>query len=283
MRKTVKLYYSSIANMGDRLNALIIERCFDLAVQRHSFLTGEMSAIGSGLSQYMLHGTRLMRLQQRINGILRPRVSVWGTGFINYDDCKGRFFKRKMSFCAVRGELTRRSLEAICGHSLDIPTGDAGILASRLLDKAPEKLYDVGIVPHLCDISDAGVQALLREYENCRLIDVRDDALEVVKQIAQCRIILSSSLHGLIVADSFCIPNMHVVFTDKLLGDGYKFDDYYSAYGLPHNYRDLRVETAPAMQDVINAYAISPEMLEDKKEKMLMSFPGRSAGCGKTN
>lgn len=273
MQKNVKLYYAKLGNMGDLLNVLIIERCFGYAVERRSFLEGEMCAIGSCLGQYTLHGSALMRLQQRINGIVRPHVAVWGTGFINYSDSEGRFFKRDMEFRAVRGELTRRNVEKMTGKKLDIPTGDAGILASELLECLPEKRYDVGIVPHICDLSDPAVQALTDSYENACLINVKDDPMAVIEQIARCRAVISSSLHGLIVADSLDIPNMHLVFSDRPLGDGYKFDDYYSAYGVEHVMRDLRSQAAPAPEEIQAAYLITPAMVEEKKRLMRESFP----------
>lgn len=68
MPDTLNLYYARIANMGDLLNPLIIERCFGYRVERCSFLTGDLCAIGSGLAQYKLHGNPLMKLQQCING-----------------------------------------------------------------------------------------------------------------------------------------------------------------------------------------------------------------------
>ena len=111
MPDTLNLYYARIANMGDLLNPLIIERCFGYRVERCSFLTGDLCAIGSGLAQYKLHGNPFMKLQQCINGRTHPHVDIWGSGFINYDDAQGRFFKRDMRFHAVRGELTRRSVE----------------------------------------------------------------------------------------------------------------------------------------------------------------------------
>lgn len=273
MQEKIKLYYAKLANMGDLLNVLIIRRCFGYEVERHSFLTGEMCAIGSCLAQYTLHGSALMRLRQRINGFAKPRVSVWGTGFINYTDREGKFFKRDMDFRAVRGELTRKSVEKMMGRSLAIPTGDAGILASELLDETPEKCYDVGIVPHICDLQDPAVQELADSYENSLIINVKDDPLAVVRQIAQCRTVLSSSLHGLIVADSFCIPNLHLVFSDRLLGDGYKFDDYYSAYPVPHTLCDMRERPAPTLEEVGASYAITPEMVAEKKRLMRESFP----------
>ena len=159
------------------------------------------------------------------------------------------------------------------GKKLDIPTGDAGILASELLECLPEKRYDVGIVPHICDLSDPAVQALTDSYENACLINVKDDPMAVIEQIAQCRAVISSSLHGLIVADSLDIPNMHLVFSDRPLGDGYKFDDYYSAYGVEHVMRDLRSQAAPAPEEIQAAYLITPAMVEEKKRLMRESFP----------
>ena len=51
MKKNLKLYYADIGNMGDRLNLLIVEKVFGLAARRRSFLTAELSAIGSGLDR----------------------------------------------------------------------------------------------------------------------------------------------------------------------------------------------------------------------------------------
>ena len=273
MPNTIKMYYSKLQNMGDCLNELILEQCFGYQAERRSFLEGEICGIGSCLGQYTLHGTPLMRLQQRINGIRRPHVYIWGTGFINYADGEGKFFKKDMEFCAVRGELTRRNVERMTGKKLDIPMADAGILASELLPEMPEKQYEVGIVPHICDLKDPALEELFSQYENAKLINVKDDPLQVVREIAQCRYIISSSLHGLIVADSFHIPNMYLIFGERLLGDGYKFEDYYSAYGLQPQPRDMRTEKAPTIEEIESKYQILPEMVEEKKRQMKEAFP----------
>lgn len=271
--RKMKVYYTKLANMGDQLNKLIIEQCFGYPVERCSFLDGELCAIGSCLGQYTLHGSHAMRLQQRLNGIIKPRVAVWGTGFINYSDCEGTFFKKKMEFHAVRGELTRRNVECMIGQELDIPTGDAGILASELLDEMPQKLYNVGIIPHICDLREPAVEKLARQYKASKIISVKDEPMQVIKEIAQCDMILSSSLHGLIVADSLGIPNQYVVFSDKPLGDGYKFADYYSAYGLSCRPLDLRVHPAPKETEIMDGYLITPQMAAEKKRLLKAAFP----------
>ena len=95
----------------------------------------------------------------------------------------------------------------------------------------------------------------------------------MIRQIAECRFILSSSLHGLIIADSMGIPNLHVEFGDRLLGDGYKFDDYYSAYGLTHKPYDMRTEPLPELAWIQEQYRIRPEAVEAKKKALREVFP----------
>lgn len=273
MPQNLKVYYSKIGNMGDRLNKLIIEKCFGYSVERCSFLDGEICAIGSCLAQYTLHGSSLMRMQQRINGLKNPHVYIWGTGFINYTDCEGHFFKKNMDFRAVRGEMTRKRIEEMTGRKLDIPTADGGILASSLLPEMPQKRYEVGIIPHICDLKDHRVTEIASKYENAKLINVKDDPLQVVKEIAECRTILSSSLHGLVVADSFSIPNHYVIFSERPLGDGYKFADYYSAFGLDCRPLDMRIEAAPAATRIEDEYKIKPEEVAEKKRQITEAFP----------
>lgn len=280
MERTVKLYYAKIQNMGDLLNELILEKCFGLQVERHSFLTGELCAIGSCLGQYTLHGTPAMRFQQRLNGAFHPEVSIWSTGFIRYTDCESPFFKKRMHFFAVRGELTRRNIETMTGQSQDIPTGDAGLFASRLLPHRPSKRYSIGIVPHVCDIGDEKVKGILRQIPDACLIDVRNEPLQVLSQIAACEHILSSSLHGLVVADSFGIPNRHLIFSDRLLGDGFKFDDYYSAFDLPHRYTDLRQDALPSLDQIRSESLITQKMVLQKQAELECTFPLREGLYG---
>ena len=273
MDKTIKLYYARLANMGDLLNELVVSKVFDVQVERRSFLDGELSAIGSHLGMYTYHGGPLMRAQQLINGFRFPKVYIWGTGFIKYGEEKGHFFKRDMDFLAVRGELTRQRVEEMTGKSLDIPTADAGILAPMLMEKMPEKRYELGIIPHLCDLNDPQVQELLESYEGSVMINVKDEPLAVLDQIAQCKRILSSSLHGLIVADSLAVPNRHLVFGDRLKGDGYKFDDYYSAYGLKDPLIDLRERKAPSLWEIEDGWAVDPKQVEQKQQQLIDCFP----------
>lgn len=66
--KSLKVYYADVPNMGDILNKLIVENLFGFNAIRRTYLTGELSAIGSGLGQFTYHGGFIFRLIQKVSG-----------------------------------------------------------------------------------------------------------------------------------------------------------------------------------------------------------------------
>ncbi len=58
------------------------------------------------------------------------------------------------------------------------------------------------------------------------MIDVERPCGEVCAEISACARILSSSLHGLVVADSYGIPNARLVLSNQIIGGDFKFRDY---------------------------------------------------------
>lgn len=273
MKKTLNVYYAKVPNMGDILNVMVIEKLFGYKVKRHTYLTGELSAIGSGLGQFTLSNNVAISFVQRLFGIMFPSVTIWGTGFICKKERDNGFYRKKMRFAAVRGELSKRRVERILGYKLNISVGDAGILASYLLEEPTNKKFKVGIIAHYKEQDEPIFTKLLNNYNNATFIDVRQHPSVVIKQIAECETIISSSLHGLIIADSFCIPNIHIVVSNKLLGDGFKFDDYYSSYHIEHKFIDVNSEAFPTIEFIQKNYPITIEMVEKKKKEMIDSFP----------
>lgn len=79
-----------------------------------------------------------------------------------------------------------------------------------------------------------------------KLLNVSDPPEKFFNDLFNCGYIASSSLHGLIFADSFQIPNMWFKIYDKLAGGDFKFNDYYSTTDLPKCSIDINlIELTP--------------------------------------
>lgn len=127
----------------------------------------------------------------------------------------------------VRGPLTRHRVLASGGQCPEI-YGDPALLMPRIVAPSPRQYFDLGIVPHYVDY-----EFVKSQYPDHRVINVlNQDPRKVVRAVTECRKIISSSLHGLIVAQAYGIPAAWVRFSDNLAGDGVKFQDYYQSVGL---------------------------------------------------
>lgn len=102
--------------------------------------------------------------------------------------------------------------------------GDPGLLASRMIKKATP-VHKIGVVPHYVDKNHPTVLELSRDPD-FTVIDVEQDWKQMLTQISVCDLILSSSLHGMIVADSYEIPNARLSFSDAIVDGDFKFFDY---------------------------------------------------------
>lgn len=170
------------------------------------------------VTEVLLVGSILDSLRNDYHGV------ILGSGFLRADRVKSC---NKAIVLGVRGRLTKHRL----GVTANIPLGDLGLIVTRVIGAKQRKQYEVGIVPHYSDRNDKRVATLVERFgEKVTVIDVREDPRTVVNKIASCEHILSSSLHGLVVADSLGIPNAWVKLSSKR--SDFKYHDYYSAFGL---------------------------------------------------
>jgi hypothetical protein len=142
--------------------------------------------------------------------------------------CRDDWINPAAQMLAVRGPLTRlRALE--CGASCPEIYGDPALLLPRFYSPRAAARVRLGVVPHYFD--KPRIAAHWRPPQGCALIDIQQGIERVIDEIACCDRILSSSLHGLIVAHAYGVPAMWVKFGDTLLGDGSKFRDYLGSVG----------------------------------------------------
>jgi hypothetical protein len=147
---------------------------------------------------------------------------VWGSGIISKE-----YIIKKAKFTAVRGPQTRKHL---INQGFDVPEiyGDPALLLPDFYSPKIEKKYKFGIVPHY---NDYKLMSQFYEGDNDILvIDLMTNDIEPVTDLfLQCEKIISTSLHGLIVSHAYRIPAVWVQFSDKLFGDGIKFQDYFES------------------------------------------------------
>ena len=188
---------------------------------------------------------------------------IVGSGLIK--DTTLRLSKAKV--WAVRGELTRERL----GVPKSTVLGDPGLLSLKLLKQRQKRRYTLGIVPHFVDKKDARISMIEQRYKNDVLvIDVMRNPLVVFEDIDKCDFIISSSLHGIIVADSLNIPNAWIYLSDKVLGKGFKFHEYFSAIGRNHN--PLYLDGSESLSQLLKHCQKPPEAIEEVMENLDSTF-----------
>ena len=147
-------------------------------------------------------------------------VVVWGCGFIQ-DVSERPPARRPVEVLALRGPRSKAVADRLGWVTPDV-FGDPGVLLP-LIYPAPAKRYEIGVVPHFGHASYfSGVET----DERVRVIDVRQSVCAVAAEIAACNIVLSSSLHGLIVAHAYGIPWLWLRMEPELRGEDFKFGDF---------------------------------------------------------
>jgi len=204
-------------------------------------------------------------LQRKKEWAWTHKLNVWGTGFIE----ESAKHKSKHVYHAIRG---RFSASLLSNHSITV-FGDPGLLADQLINPTQiSKRYEIGIVPHYKDRDLPVIKQLKSTHKGVKIIDVFQDPKEVITQIAQCHAILSSSLHGLVTADSLDIPNIRIEFSHSIRGGDWKFNDYYSVFGI----KPLKIsgDSLTKMADLHSYFEqYNRPRLDDIKEQLYQSFP----------
>lgn len=139
-------------------------------------------------------------------------------------------------------------------HGIDCPKvfGDPALLLPLYFDPKVDMDYIVGVIPHHADRENPWFQSL-KNIENALVIDVGEPIEVFVKKVKSCKVIISSSLHGLAVADAYRKPSVWIRVSDNLIGADFKFLDYYSAHGVKRKALDLRGKATIRLSEVASA------------------------------
>ena len=209
MEKEINLFWQrKDGNFGDELSPYIVSK-----------ISGQKIKFSNSPSQsqtvYMAVGSILHHLGKGMRW-----CEIWGSGLM---DGNHKLLNPK-KIHAVRGPLTRQFLIRQGINCPDI-YGDPALLLPQLFNPKVEKKYEFGIVPHFIDQKNEWIKKQ-RSRDDTLIINVYNPVEKVIKDILSCKMIFSSSLHGLIVADAYRIPSLWIKLSNKIKGKGFKFRDY---------------------------------------------------------
>ena len=195
-------------------------------------------------------------------------ATVWGSG-IHTIFMANRIHElrriRKLDIRAVRGPITR---DVLLNSGYDCPEiyGDPGILMPRIYQPAhcDEKRYEVGMIrnfekaDYYRSIYDKGT--LVHEI-NVMTTDYKT----FIDEIVQCRRIISSSLHGIILAEAYGIPAVFLMegMENVLL----KFYDWYFSTGR------YSAKAARTLDEALEMEPMDLPHLEQMADQLMARFP----------
>ncbi len=247
-------------NFGDQLSKELIERLFAVNAVYAPIDECELVSIGSVLQEV-----------ERTVSFRRP--VIWGSGFVAPGE---NYAGPPLDVRAVRGQLSLQRIRHLTKRHIAL--GDPGILtplAFPEITKTATPDVKVSVIPHYVDQTSDTAQELISRL-GAHHIDVMAPVSQVIQEIAASGFVISSSLHGVIVAESFGVPNAWVQFSDQVIGGRYKFDDFYSAFATK------REPVSPAaLMDGIDQYVSQWRPLRNLtfvQSELMRSFP-HQAGC----
>lgn len=283
MRKIKYLYWwNTKPNVGDSSSKYIVEWMLD-----HKVIFAEANSIFKEIKIFIRELVKYRRLYKfRIP--LNPRDKVlyavgtiidnvgskaiiWGSGLSRtYSRIKGH-----PQIYAVRGYLTKNNLPAFyCGKRIAV--GDPAVLLPLIFKKeksTPRHL--VGLIPHFEEYE------YYKEHygDRFKIIDIRTtDVSSFIDGILDCKYILSTAMHGIIISHSYGIPALWIRRLEVNVGD-FKFHDYFSSVDIPiyDGFTDIDAVLDGDIQDFfkknIKIAYVDPVIINRVQNELIKSFP----------
>lgn len=217
----VKAYWHACDNFGDALTPYLIEKISGANV--------EFCYANSDPALVMVTGSIL--------GCSIRSGKVWGNGCAFETDLDPSCFSPPsddFQILATRGALSKKLVEQ-SGHQ-PLAYGDPGILLPQYYTSHSVKKYKMGIICSWVDYDDV--------VNNCKdpdvlIINSMGTVENIIDKICECEVLVSSTLHGFVAGVAYKIPVLLVTFSDKMIGDGFKYRDFYTCLDRPFNMLDL--------------------------------------------
>lgn len=233
-------------NVGDLLSLVIFRYMID------------SGGVNNGLS---FSTKRLVSIGSVLSFVGSGKTTVWGTGLMNSECVLALKHPLKhvlLDLRAVRGPITRKRLVE-SGFNCPEIYGDPAILLPLYYNPKIEKEDGkVIIIPHHSRFEKYSMM-----YKNV-LDTYTNDWQSFVNEIKSAQKVISSSLHGIILAESYGIP---CVWLNDIPDSSFKYEDYYQSTGRTSYPIAESVEKGMEMKGEIN------DNLLKMQQDLLSSFP----------
>lgn len=191
-------------------------------------------------------------------------ATVWGSGVLKKYTInrliKGRKFV-KYDIRAVRGPITKFVLETV-GYKCPQIFGDPAILMPLIYNHNVEKKYKVSLICHFRK-KDKGINY---NREGVHLINVATtDYKTFIDEILASEKVISSSLHGIILSESYGVPC--VFFNDAMGEEILKYFDWYFSTGR------YDVKFAKTVDESLTMAPMELPNLEEMRNALIDAFP----------
>lgn len=208
---------------------------------------------------------------------------VYGTGFISENNDIGvkkingngnnKVYQKPKKIISVRGKLTRNKLINMgieCPENYGDPLLLFPIVYNNPSIKTKKKL--VGIIPHYIDKNNTNVKKLENVFkDNCKIIDIiipDHNYKKFIDSIQECEYIISSSLHGIIMGIIYKKKTIFVEFSEKVIGNRFKFYDFFSSLDIHYNI--LNIYNEKILDNIIQ---VDNSKLNNLIKNMIFIFP----------
>lgn len=209
---------SALTNFGDELSPLVLSYVTGQRVQWAPAHRAAIVSVGSIL--------------EYVNKRTRNQPWIWGTGLREEPRATGiPEIAMSDKVLAVRGPLSRQAL----GLNMDLPIGDPGVLAPVLGRFHGLHRRGTLFIPHFRTWATRSGQDLLTLAKSAgyEIANPSLPPLEMIALIARADLVLSSSLHGVIVANALGIPAQLVSIPASGRNEPhFKYEDYFQSVGI---------------------------------------------------
>lgn len=224
-------YWDSVPNFGDVIGPYLISK-----------ITGKPI-----ININNLNYSGIMAVGSIIQMLDREGMIIWGSGLIfePNEKLKEDIQQYKPKILSVRGNKTAQCLiEA----GISVPEqkyyGDPALVLPLFYTPSVNIHKKIGICPHYIH-KEYFLEKNINQYDFL-IIDVQQNMEFVIDSIASSAVCISSSLHGLIIAQAYQIPWVWLeIYDNNLTGDDFKFQDFFSTID-QSNVSHLRVK----MEDI---------------------------------